>query len=178
MSSVDLFLDDERQRYGNMEEAASVAELRLRVHLGRCGLATSKRQAPSPALRCEVQCTQAHDLGVMRYLDCPEDSFENPTTPGIRLHSHRSCSCADLAKTEKRDVSSVIVFVFVFSCYLLLFFSFSFLLFCVFSSTSPYSGAVLCFKKRLGKLGYSFHLRQSVLLVHSGRKEISSWILF
>ena len=43
MSSVDLFLEDEGQQNGNMEEAARLLELRLLVW--RCGLVTTgKRQ--------------------------------------------------------------------------------------------------------------------------------------
>ena len=44
MSSVDLFLEDEGQQYGNMEEAASVA-IETRLSVSRCGLVTTgKRQ--------------------------------------------------------------------------------------------------------------------------------------
>ena len=91
---VDLFLQDEGQQYGNMEEAASVArtpatclevwsgdhrqtpgglkkEQGVQKHFGRNSL---KRPL---ALRCQTRYIQAHDFGdvVMRYLDCPKDSF-------------------------------------------------------------------------------------------------------
>ena len=93
MSSVGLFLEDEGQQYGNMEEAASVARTPatcLEVWSGDHrqmpgGLKKSKesksfRKKPTKrplALRCQTQHTQAHDLGgiAMRYLDCPEGSF-------------------------------------------------------------------------------------------------------
>ena len=93
MSSVDLFLEDEGQQYGNMEEAASVARTPatcLEVWSGDHrqtpgGLKKSKESksfrkklTKRPlALRCQTQYTQAHDLGgiAMRYLDCPEGSF-------------------------------------------------------------------------------------------------------
>ena len=113
MSSVDLFLEDEGQQYGNMEEAASVARTPatcLEVWSGDHrqtpgGLKKSKESksfreklTKRPlALRCQTQYTQAHDLGViaMRYLDCPEGSF--PWKIRQLLHCHRPCSCADLA---------------------------------------------------------------------------------
>ena len=114
MSSVDLFLEDEGQQYGNMEEAASVARTPatcLEVWSGdhrqtpgglkksKESKAFRKKLTKRPlALRCQTQYTQAHDLGgiAMRYLDCPEGSFPWKTT-GRQLHSHRPCSCADLA---------------------------------------------------------------------------------
>ena len=94
MSSVDLFLEDEGQQYGNMEEAASVArtpatclevwsgdhrqtpawwpEKEQRIEI----ISEETHQAPL-ALRCQTQYTQAHDLGgiAMRYLDCLDGSF-------------------------------------------------------------------------------------------------------
>ena len=93
MGSVDLFLEDEGQQYGNMEEAASVARTPatcLEVWSGDHrqtpgGLKKSKefkafrkKLTKRPlALRCQTQYIQAHDFGdiVMRYLDCPKDSF-------------------------------------------------------------------------------------------------------
>ena len=93
MGSVDLFLEDEGQQYGNMEEAASVARTPatcLEVWSGdhrqtAGGLKKSKESkafrkklAKRPlALRCQTQYVQAHDLGdiALRYLDCPKDSF-------------------------------------------------------------------------------------------------------
>ena len=93
MSSVDLFLEDEGQQYGNMEEAASVARTPatcLEVWSGDHrqtpgGLKKSKESksfrkklTKRPlALRCQTQYTQGHDLGgiAMRYLDCPEGTF-------------------------------------------------------------------------------------------------------
>ena len=104
MSSVDLFLEDEGQQYGNMEEAASVARTpatRLDHRQTPGGLKKSKESKASRkkltkrplALRCQTQYTQAHDLeGIaMRYLD--EGSFPWK----IRQLRHRPCSCADLA---------------------------------------------------------------------------------
>ena len=93
MGSVDLFLEDEGQQYGNMEEAASVARTPatcLEVWTGDHrqtpgGLKKSKESeafrkklTKRPlALRCQTQYIQAHDLGdvALRYLDCPKDSF-------------------------------------------------------------------------------------------------------
>ena len=93
MGSVDLFLEDEGQQYGNMEEAASVARTPatcLEVWSGdhrqtSGGLKKSKESkafrkklTKRPlALRCRTQYIQAHDLGdiALRYLDCPKDSF-------------------------------------------------------------------------------------------------------
>ena len=93
MSSVDLFLEDEGQQYGNMEEAASVARTPatcLEVWSGdhrqtpgglkksKESKAFRKKLSKRPlALRCQTQYTQAHDLGgiAMRYLDCPEGTF-------------------------------------------------------------------------------------------------------
>ena len=85
MSSVDLFLEDEGQQYGNMEEAASVARTPakcLEVWSGDHrqtpgGLKKSKESksfrkklTKRPlALRCQTRYIQAHDLGkvAMRY---------------------------------------------------------------------------------------------------------------
>ena len=92
MSSVDLFLEDEGQQYGNMEEAASVARTAtcLEVWSGdhrqtpgglkknkESKLFRKKLTKRPLALRCETQYTQADEFGgiVMRYLDCPEGSF-------------------------------------------------------------------------------------------------------
>ena len=93
MGSVDLFLEDEGQQYGNMEEAASVARTPatcLEVWSGDhrqtpCGLKKSKepkafrkKLTKRPLALCsQTQYIQAHDFGdvVMRYLDCPKDSF-------------------------------------------------------------------------------------------------------
>ena len=93
MSSVDLFLEDEGQQYGNMEEAASVArtpatclEVWSGDHRQTPGGLKKSKEAKSfrkkltkrpLALRCQTQSTQAHELGgiAMRYLDCPEGSF-------------------------------------------------------------------------------------------------------
>ena len=93
MSSVDLFLEDEGQQYGNMEEAASVARTPatcLEVWSGdhrqtpgglkksKESKAFRKKLTKRPlSLRCQTQYTQAHDLGgiAMRYLDCPEGSL-------------------------------------------------------------------------------------------------------
>ena len=93
MSSVDLFLEDEGQQYGNMEEAASVARTPatcLEVWSGdhrqtpgglkksKESKAFRKKLTKRPlALRCQTQYTQAHDLGgiAMRYLDCVEGTF-------------------------------------------------------------------------------------------------------
>ena len=93
MGSVDLFLEDEGQQYGNMEEAASVARTPatcLEVWSGdhrqtpgglkksKESKAFRKKLTKRPlALRCQTQYIQAHDLGdiAMRYLDCPKDSF-------------------------------------------------------------------------------------------------------
>ena len=93
MDSVDLFLEDEGQQYGNMEEAATVARTRatcLEVWSGdhrqtpgglkksKEAKAFRKKLTKRPlALRCQTQYIQAHDFGniVMRYLDCPKESF-------------------------------------------------------------------------------------------------------
>ena len=93
MGSVDLFLEDEGQQYGNMEGAASVARTPatcLEVWSGdhrqtpgglkksKESKAFRKKLTKRPlALRCQTQYIQAHDFGdvVMRYLDCPKDSF-------------------------------------------------------------------------------------------------------
>eukprot|EP00434_Breviolum_minutum_P004437 symbB.v1.2.003910.t1/scaffold210.1/size302740/1 len=93
MGSVDLFLEDEGQQYGNMEEAASVARTPatcLEVWSGdhrqtpgglkksKESKAFRKKLTKRPlALRCQTQHIQAHDFGdiVMRYLDCPKDSI-------------------------------------------------------------------------------------------------------
>ena len=93
MGSIDLFLEDEGQQYGNMEEAATVARTPatcLEVWSGDHrqtpgGLKKSqeakafrKKLTKRPlALRCQTQYIQAHDFGniVMRYLDCPKESF-------------------------------------------------------------------------------------------------------
>ena len=93
MGSVDLFLEDEGQQYGNMEEAASVARTPatcLEVWSGdhrqtpgglkksKESKAFRKKLTKRPlALRCQTQYIQAHDLGdiALRYLDCPKDSF-------------------------------------------------------------------------------------------------------
>ena len=92
MGSV-LFLEDEGQQYGNMEEAASVARTPatcLEVWSGdhrqtpgglkksKESKAFRKKLTKRPlALRCQTRYIQAHDFGdvVMRYLDCPKDSF-------------------------------------------------------------------------------------------------------
>ena len=93
MSSIDLFLEDEGQQYGNMEEAATVArtpDTCLEVWSGDHrqtpgGLKNSqeakafrKKLTKRPlALRCQTRYVQAHDLEkiVLRYLDCPKESF-------------------------------------------------------------------------------------------------------
>ena len=93
MGSIDLFLEDEGQQYGNMEEAATVARTSatcLEVWSGDHrqtpgGLKKSqeakafrKKLTKRPlALRCQTQYVQAHDLEkiVLRYLDCPKESF-------------------------------------------------------------------------------------------------------
>ena len=93
MGSIDLFLEDEGQQYGNMEEAATVARTPatcLEVWSGdhrqtpgglkksREAKAFRKKLTKRPlALRCQTQYIQAHDFGniVMRYLDCPKESF-------------------------------------------------------------------------------------------------------
>ena len=93
MGSIDLFLEDEGQQYGNMEEAATVArtpDTCLEVWSGDHrqtpgGLKNSqeakafrKKLTKRPlALRCQTQYVQAHDLEkiVLRYLDCPKESF-------------------------------------------------------------------------------------------------------
>ena len=93
MGSVDLFLEDEGQQYGNMEEAATVARTPatcLEVWSGdhrqtpgglkksKEAKAFRKKLTKRPlALRCQTQYIQAHDFGniVMRYLDCPKESF-------------------------------------------------------------------------------------------------------
>ena len=93
MGSIDLFLEDEGQQYGNMEEAASVArtpDTCLEVWSGDHrqtpgGLKNSqeakafrKKLTKRPlALRCQTRYVQAHDLEkiVLRYLDCPKESF-------------------------------------------------------------------------------------------------------
>ena len=93
MGSIDLFLEDEGQQYGNMEEAATVARTPatcLEVWSGDHrqtpgGLKKSqeakafrKKLTKRPlALRCQTQYIQAHDFGkiVLRYLDCPKESF-------------------------------------------------------------------------------------------------------
>ena len=93
MGSIDLFLEDEGQQYGNMEEAATVARTPatcLEVWSGDHrqtpgGLKKSqeakafrKKLTKRPlALRGQTQYIQAHDFGniVMRYLDCPKESF-------------------------------------------------------------------------------------------------------
>ena len=93
MGSVDLFLEDEGQQYGNMEEAASVARTPatcLEVWSGdhrqtpgglkksKESKAFRKKLTKRPlALRCQTRYIQAHDFGdiVMRYLDSPKDSF-------------------------------------------------------------------------------------------------------
>ena len=93
MGSIDLFLEDEGQQYGNMEEAATVARTPaacLKVWSG------DHRQTPGGlkksqeakafkkkltkrllALRCQTKYIQAHDLEkiVLRHLDCPKESF-------------------------------------------------------------------------------------------------------
>ena len=93
MSNVELFLEDEGQQYGNMEEAASVARTPaccLEVWSGdhrqtpgglkknKESKAFRKKLTHRPlALRGQTQYTQAHDLGgiAQRYLDCPERAF-------------------------------------------------------------------------------------------------------
>ena len=93
MGSIDLFLEDEGQHYGNMEEAATVARTPatcLEVWSGDHrqtpgGLKKSqeakafrKKLTKRPlALRCQTQYVQAHDFEkiVLRYLDCPKESF-------------------------------------------------------------------------------------------------------
>ena len=93
MGSVDLFLEDEGQQYGNMEEAATVARTPatcLEVWSGdhrqtpgglkksKEAKAFRKKFTKRPlALRCQTQYIQAHDFGniVMRYLDWPKESF-------------------------------------------------------------------------------------------------------
>eukprot|EP00434_Breviolum_minutum_P046033 symbB.v1.2.041424.t1/scaffold8185.1/size7395/1 len=93
MGSVDLFLEDEGRQYGNMEEAATVARTPatcLEVWSGdhrqtpgglkksKEAKAFRKKLTKRPlALRCQTQYIQAHDFGniVMRYLDCPKESF-------------------------------------------------------------------------------------------------------
>ena len=93
MGSIDLFLEDEGQQYGNMEEAATVARTPatcLEVWSGDHrqtpgGLEKSqeakafrKKLTKRPlALRCQTRYVQAHDLEkiVLRYLDCPKESF-------------------------------------------------------------------------------------------------------
>ena len=90
MGSVDLFLEDEGQQYGNMEEAASVARTPatcLEVWSGDhrqtpAGLKKSKESkafrkklTKRPlALRCQTQYIQAHAFGdvAMRYLAAPK----------------------------------------------------------------------------------------------------------
>ena len=63
------------------------------------------------ALRCQTQYIQAHDFGdvVMRYLDCPKDSFtwKTPATPDRQLCCHRSCSWAVLARGAYRQLTSM-----------------------------------------------------------------------
>ena len=111
MGSIDLFLEDEGQQYGNMEEAATVARTPatcLEVWSGDHrqtpgGLKKSqeakafrKKLTKRPlALRCQTQYIQAHDFGniVMRYLVCVEAS----ATSDRWLRCHRSCSWAVLA---------------------------------------------------------------------------------
>ena len=93
MGSIDLFLEDEGQQYGNMEEAATVARTPatcLEVWSGdhrqtpgglkksQEAKAFKKKLTKRPlAVRCQTQYIQAHDFGniVMRYLDCPKESF-------------------------------------------------------------------------------------------------------
>ena len=89
MGSIDLFLEDEGQQYGNMEEAATVArtpEVWSGDHRQTPGglkksqeaKAFRKKLTKRPlALRCQTQYIQAHGFGniVMRYLDCPKESF-------------------------------------------------------------------------------------------------------
>ena len=93
MGSIDLFLEDEGQQYGNMEEAATVARTPatcLEVWSGDHrqtpgGLKKSqeakafrKKLTKRPlALRGQTQYVQAHDFEkiVLRYLDCPKESF-------------------------------------------------------------------------------------------------------
>ena len=117
MGSIDLFLEDEGQQYGNMEEAATVARTPatcLEVWSGDHrqtpgGLKKSqeakafrKKLTKRPlALRCQTQYIQAHDFEkiVLRYLDCPEAVIcvEASATPDGWLRCHRSCSWAVLA---------------------------------------------------------------------------------
>ena len=93
MGSIDLFLEDEGQQYGNMEEAATVARTPatcLEVWSGDHrqtpgGLKKSqeakafrKKLTKRPlAVRGQTQYVQAHDFEkiVLRYLDCPKESF-------------------------------------------------------------------------------------------------------
>ena len=42
MGSIDLFLEDEGQQYGNMEEAATVSK-ELQLPVWRCGLVTTDK---------------------------------------------------------------------------------------------------------------------------------------
>ena len=104
MSSVDLFLEDEGQQSGNMEEAASVART-PKVWSGDHrqtpgGLKKSKESklfrkklTKRPlALRGQTQYTQAHDLvGIaMRYLLGNSDTWKITPLPS-------TLRCADLA---------------------------------------------------------------------------------
>ena len=91
MSSVDLFLEDEGQQYGNMEEAvagtpAPCLEVWSGDHRQTPGGLKKSKESKSfrkkltkrpLALRCQTRYIQAHDLGgiAMRFLDCPKDSF-------------------------------------------------------------------------------------------------------
>ena len=115
MGSIDLFLEDEGQQYGNMEEAATVARTPatcLEVWSGDHrqtpgGLKKSqeakafrKKLTKRPlALRCQTQYIQAHDFGniVMRYLAQGVICVEASATPDRWLRCHRSCSWAVLA---------------------------------------------------------------------------------
>ena len=93
MGSIDLFLEDEGQQYGNMEEAATVARTPAtclevwsgdhrqtpgRLKKSQEAKAFRKKLTKRPlALRCQTKYVQAHDLEkiVLRYLDCPKESF-------------------------------------------------------------------------------------------------------
>ena len=83
MGSIDLFLEDEVQQYGNMEEAATVARTPatcLKVwsgdHRQTPGLKKSqkakafrKKLTKRPlTLRCQTQYIQVYDFGKMYYV--------------------------------------------------------------------------------------------------------------
>ena len=85
IGSIDLFLEDERQQYGNMEEAATAArtpatclEVWSGDHRQKPGAKAFRKtltKRPS-ALRCQTQYIQAHDFGnIVMHLDCSKESF-------------------------------------------------------------------------------------------------------